>query len=77
LKSLFGLAPLLTSLYYDSIFEHLYFTYLFTVNPPPGRVPSTPLIISQSPNATIRNKKTATREQLEALKPLSMEQIDE
>jgi hypothetical protein len=76
-KCAFGVAPRLTSLYYCLLFEHLFMDYLFTEYP----VLDVDLHMISSgmklTTITLQRQNTPTRQQLEMLRPISVEEIED
>jgi hypothetical protein len=76
-KCAFGVLPRLTSLYYSFLYEHLYIDYLFAEYPVLDidlNMVSTGRKISP---ITLRRQNTPARQQLEMLRPISVEEIEE
>ena len=76
-KCAFGVAPRLTSLYYCLLFEHLFTDYLFNKYP----VLDVDLIMVTSgrkiaATTALRRQNTPSREQLEMLKAISIDEIE-
>ena len=76
-KSALGVAPRQTSLYYYLLFEHLFMDYLFTEYP----VLDVDLHMISSgrklTTITLHRQNTPSRQQLEMLRPISVEEIEE
>ena len=76
-KCLFGFSPLLTGIYYDLLYEHLYMDYLHSEYPVPDAdlVAEQQQLLLRKKSPMLKRQNTPGRDQLEQLKALSIDEI--